>query len=85
MAYQIELASTARKQLDKLPKPTQKRIATAIDNLKETPRPPGTKKLKGADDLWRVRAGSYRVIYQIQDEQLLVLVVKIGHRKKVYK
>lgn len=85
MAYRIELASTAKKQMDKLPRDIQTRIATAIDNLAETPRPPGTKKLKGADDLWRVRVGSYRIVYQLQDEKLLVLVVKIGHRKQVYR
>lgn len=85
MAYRIELTASAAKQLGKLPRHIQTRIASAIDALAQTPRPPGTRKLQGADDLWRVRVGSYRIIYQLKDGELLVLVLKIGHRKQVYR
>lgn len=57
----------------------------AIDDLAETPRPPGTKKLAGMADRWRIRVGDYRIIYDIRDGMLTILVVKVGHRKDVYR
>ncbi len=85
MAYRIRLAASAKKALDKLPKDVQRRIAAAIDGLSQIPRPPGTIKLTGAVDLYRIRVGSYRIVYRVQDDRLLVLVVKIGHRREVYR
>ena len=85
MAYRIELAVSAKKTLDKLPQDIRRRIAAAIDNLSQTPKPPGTIKLTGAVALYRIRVGSYRIVYRIQDERLLVLVVKIAHRREVYR
>jgi len=85
MAYRIRLAASAKKALDKLPKDIQKRIATAIDSLSQAPRPPGTIKLTGENDLYRIRVGSYRIVYRIQDDRLLVLVVKIRHRQEAYR
>ena len=84
MAYTVVLSPVARKQLLKLPSVTAKRIEKAIAALTDNPRPKGAKKLKGADDLYRIRMGNYRVIYQVQDRALVVLVVKIGHRQGVY-
>ena len=59
-------------------------MAPIIDRLASAPRPKDVKKLQGSDDLYRVRAGDYRVIYPIQDKRLLILAVKIGHRSDVY-
>lgn len=72
-----ELASLSRKK-------DRQRIVARIRRLAEDPRPPGAQKLSGRD-LYRVRQGVYRIVYMIQDGQLIVVVVKIGHRKDVYR
>jgi mRNA interferase RelE/StbE len=84
MAYEVAFKPSAFRSLANLPKPAQKRILVKIESLAEKPFPPGVKKLKGEEDLYRIRAGDYRVIYQVQSELLLVLVVRIGHRKEIY-
>ncbi len=84
MAYEIEFSTGARRAFDKLPASAQRRLAETVDELAEQPRPRGSTKLTG-QDLHRVRYGDYRVIYQIQDAKLLVLVLKIGHRREVYR
>ena len=63
----------------------QARLKPKIDKLAENPRPRGAEKLKGEDGLYRIRVGDYSVIYQVRDKALIVLVVKIGDRKEVYK
>lgn len=68
-----------------LPKIEQRRIVKRIEILAVEPRPFGAKKLSGEENLYRIRSGDYRIIYQIQDKILLVLVVKIGHRREVYR
>ncbi len=83
--YAVEIATPAVKTLRNLPRPDQRRIAARIDALAENPRPPGVEKLEGADDLYRIRAGDYRIVYRIEDERLLVLVIRIGHRREVYR
>ncbi len=83
--YRIELKPSAVKTLAAIPKPDRLRIARRIDALADDPRPDGAVKLAGEDDLYRVRAGDYRIVYQIQDRVLLVLVVRIGHRRDVYR
>jgi len=85
MTYRVELLPRAEKQLRGLPSPVQVRITLAVRELADNPRPPGCGKLAGTDDLWRIRVGDYRVIYQIQNAVLLVLVVRIGHRRDIYK
>lgn len=85
MAYKIEFAATAKKQFDKLPDANRRRLGEALERLSENPRHAGTLKLAGADGLHRTRAGDYRIIYRIEDHRLLVLVVKIGHRRDVYR
>jgi mRNA interferase RelE/StbE len=85
MAYRIELKPSAAKALSNLPKPIQKRIAAKIDALGVTPRPPGVKQLSGSEHLYRIRSGEYRILYQIQDAVLVVLVIRIGHRREVYR
>ena len=85
MKYRIEVAPQALKEMRKIPDTDLDRIIRTIDNLSVEPRPPGVKKLIGADDLYRIRCGNYRVIYRIEDHILLVLVVRVAHRKDVYK
>ena len=85
LRYEVILSPKAEKQLDALPKPIQRRIAEAAEGLETNPRPHGVKKLEGADNLWRIRVGDYRLVYTIEDDRLIVLVVKIGHRREIYR
>ena len=68
----------------RLPAQVRGRIFDAMDELGEDPRPRGCVKLKGEDELWRIRVSDYRVVYSIEDEMLIVLVVRVAHRKEVY-
>ena len=85
MPYAVEFVATAREAFDALPRPVQIRVGRAIDRLAENPRPRGAKVLQGKKGLLRVRVGDYRVLYQIVKERLVVLVVKVGHRREVYR
>lgn len=85
MSYHLDLSRRAAKALDNLDKPQRRRVLAVIDRLAEDPRPPGCTKLSDRDDEWRVRAGDYRVVYEIHDDRLLVLVVDVGHRSKIYR
>jgi mRNA interferase RelE/StbE len=85
MAYEVRLKPSAQRALRKLPAQIQSRIGSRLDGLASNPRPPGCEKLGGVDDLYRIRAGDYRVVYQILDAVLVVLVVTIGHRGDVYR
>lgn len=84
MSYSIEILRVAQKQLAKVDQGQQQRIIDAIRNLAIDPRPSGCVKLSGRA-AWRIRVGSYRVIYEVHGERLLVLVVSIGHRRDVYR
>lgn len=83
MAWTVLFLPPAVRQLAKLDRAARKRVAAAIDGLHENPRPPGSKRLVGVD-AWRIRVGDWRVIYQIRDDRLVVLVLKVGHRREVY-
>ena len=85
MAYQVLIKDSARKELAALSLPLQKRIDTRIRALSENPRPSGVKKLAGDENLYRLRVSDYRIIYQIQDKALLVLVIKISLHREVYR
>ena len=85
MAHSIEYKTSAEKELDALDGQNHARILKAINGLKENPRPVGCKKLKGRDNEYRIQIGRYRVIYEIRDAVLIVLVVKVAHRGKVYR
>lgn len=85
MRYRIELTRTARKVLLGLGASDRRRIERAIDGLASDPRPRGYQKLEGSDSALRIRVGHYRVIYDINDDVLLVLVLKVGHRRDVYR
>lgn len=83
--YEIELSPAARKQLLRLDRSTQVLIYGALVMLGQTPRPPAAKNLTGRPGQLRVRVMEFRIIYSVDDGKLLVLVIKIGHRRDVYK
>jgi mRNA interferase RelE/StbE len=83
--YDVIYKVSADKALRALPTAVQVRIAAATDALRDNPRPRGSVKLVGEDELWRIRVGQYRVVYTIQDDALIVLVVRVAHRKDVYR
>ena len=84
MSYSIEILRVAQKQLAKIDRQQQSRIIDAIQSLADEPRPSGCKKLSGRP-AWRIRVGSYRVIYEIEDDKLIVLIIAIGNRKQIYR
>ena len=83
--YKVELKRQPEKFLRKQSKKVQIQIISALRGLEKGPRQKQAKKLAGMDDLYRIRDGDYRIVYTIQDKKLLVLVVRIAHRKEVYK
>lgn len=85
MAYKVIFKPSADKALSKLPVAVQRRIVTAVDALAVEPRPHGVVRLAGDDNLWRVRVGEYRIVYEIHDGQLIVLVLRVAHRRDVYR
>jgi mRNA interferase RelE/StbE len=84
MAYRIEFAPAAARQLRKLDPQARRRIQAAVELLASEPRPAGAKKLVDGEGEWRVRTGDYRVVYEIQDD-LVVLVLAVAHRRDVYR
>jgi len=86
MTYSIEIAPAARRQLKKLDQPARRRIARRIDSLASDPRPEGVVKLTDVSPpLYRVREGDYRIVYAVQDDRLVVLVVRVAYRSQVYR
>jgi mRNA interferase RelE/StbE len=83
--YRIEFAPASIKQLESLPRKVQVRIAAKINDLSSDLRPPGCAKLRDSEDIYRIRVSDYPVLYQVKDGVLLVLVVKVGKRERIYK
>jgi mRNA interferase RelE/StbE len=84
-SYRIEIKSSAAKELEKLPRKMIPRVVTAINELAENPRPHGVKKLAGFEHTYRIRVGDYRVLYNIFEKKLIIEIIRIRHRKDVYK
>lgn len=80
-SYQVELARSAEKDLRRIDRSQTATIYSALERLEKEPRPHGIKKLAGADRTYRIRVGDYRVVYEIEDDILVVLVIQIAHRK----
>ena len=84
-SFSVELTRTAEKQLRRIAKTHRIRIVEAIQALADRPRPQGARKLQGYDDVYRIRVGQYRVVYEVYDDRVVVIVLKVGHRQDVYK
>jgi mRNA interferase RelE/StbE len=85
LKYKIMVKKSAAKALKKISKPDQKSISKAIDNLAENLPNPNTTKMKGDNPFHKIRVGDYRIVYEIQDDILLILIIIIGHRKDIYR
>ena len=85
MSYKIFIDPSAERDLGKIDIRRQGKIIDAIDELARTPRPPGVKKLTGSDSSYRIRVGDYRILYQIKDRELTILVIRIAHRRDAYR
>jgi mRNA interferase RelE/StbE len=82
--YELRVRPSVAKDLRGIPKAHVKRILTRMQSLRDDPRAPGCEKLSGAE-LYRVRQGAYRIVYEIHDERIVVEVIRIGHRGEVYR
>ena len=83
--YKVTVKKSAAKAISKLPKNVSNRLIPVIKKLGEEPRPAGAKKLQDREDLWRIRAGDYRVVYAIEDTIKIVDVVQVAHRRDIYR
>lgn len=84
MRYRVILPKSVQKELDRLPDEVAQRILARLTELEVNPRPADVKKLKGRS-AWRIRVGDYRVIYEIQDRALQIIVITVGHRREIYR
>ncbi|MGI8416720.1 MAG: type II toxin-antitoxin system RelE family toxin [Nakamurella sp.] len=85
MTYQVTLTPAAARQLRKFDPQVRRRLQAAIELLATQPRPPAATQLVGGAGEWRVRTGDYRVVYEIHEQGLLVMVLSIGHRREIYR
>jgi len=83
-SYSVYFKESVRKDFEGIPKKESRKILTRISSLGGNPRPQGCEKLTGRDR-YRVRQGRYRIVYSVQDEERTVVVVKVGHRKEIYR
>jgi mRNA interferase RelE/StbE len=85
MTYTVRMDARTRKIIDRLPGDVHGRVMRKLDALEENPRLCGVEKLAGPEDLYRVRVGNWRIVYAIRDHELVVIVIRIGHRREVYR
>lgn len=85
MPYAVQFLRSAGREFSSLPKSRQKQLAGRIDGLKQDMFPAGVKKLEGEDRLYRLRVGDYRILFEVDDDARIVTIVKIGHRRDVYR
>lgn len=85
VTYRVTLTPAAVRQLRKFDPQVRRRLQAAIELLAGQPRPPAATRLVGGSGEWRVRTGAYRIIYEIRDDELLILVIQVGHRREVYR
>lgn len=84
MTYRITVAPSAARQLRKFDPDVRRRIQATLELLAEQPRPPSATRLVGGSGEWRVRTGNYRIVYEITDDDLVILVLRMGHRREIY-
>ena len=85
MTYRVEFTRRANKQFQALPAQIKRRVLPKIESLAQDPRPSGVVKLSGEENTYRIRVGNYRVVYNIEDDRLQVLVFRVDHRRDVYR
>ena len=85
MRYNIEFVASALREFRALDRQIQRRLSTRIEELRDNPFPSGVRKLQGEADYWRFRVGDYRVIYRIEKQRVVIVIVRIGHRREVYR
>jgi mRNA interferase RelE/StbE len=83
--YSVEVSATAERQIRKMSRTSQIRVLRAIRDLAGEPRPPGSRKLRGYEDVYRIRVGTYRILYSVRKKRLLIIVLKVGQRKDIYR
>ncbi len=83
--YDIEISATAEKQIRKIPQKDQIVVFRRIQELATVPRPQGSRKLQGYDDVYRIRVRNYRILYSVEDKHLIIIILKVGHRRDVYR
>lgn len=83
-SYSLEIKRSAAKELGQVPPKDRRRIVARIQDLAQDPRPPGAEKLSG-QERYRIRQGDYRILYEIEDDILRIMVVRVGHRRDVYR
>jgi mRNA interferase RelE/StbE len=83
--YSIRFAESAARSLARVPAVVRLRITTKIDALADNPHPAGTRNMKGDEHAYRLRVGDYRVVYDIIEDAVVVLILRVGHRKDVYR
>lgn len=83
--YRVRFSPAAARQLRKLDPEARRRVQAAIELLAANPRPGGAKKLVGGAGEWRVRTGNYRIVYEVHDEVMVVLLLAVGHRRDIYR
>jgi mRNA interferase RelE/StbE len=86
LSHEILIKASAEKDIRRLPRDVRERVVSAILALREEPRPPGVRKLKGrGEEGWRIRVGDYRVVYRIDDSLRQVAIYRVRHRRDVYR
>lgn len=85
MKFRVVFEPAARKQFLRLDRSIQRRVLTHIEALVDNPHPAGAIKMQGPEDFWRIRVGDWRIVYAIFDRELIVLIVKLGHRREIYR
>lgn len=83
-SYRLFIKPSAGKELEAVPVKDRRRLVARIQKLRDDPHPPGSEKLSG-HALYRIRQGNYRVLYSVEDDALVILVIKVGHRREVYR
>lgn len=83
--YTVTFTNSAAREFRSLPSEIKRRVGNVVDSLQRTPRPPGVRKLQGRDELYRLRIGPYRVVYEIDDRTVCIVVAKIRHRSEAYR
>ena len=83
--YRVEFLPSALKEFEALPKAEKRKAARHIDSLADNPRPPAVKALQGQSRIYRIRSGDYRIVYQVRDDVLVVLIIRVAHRSEAYR